>query len=54
MKYKVLVVWNDGEEEYLAQGDKDAEFATKKEADDMVAFMKIGMEGCQSINVVRE
>ncbi len=54
--WAVLVVWEDGEEEYLHPGigDDVAIFRTREEAQEKRDFMWIGMEGeCQSINVVR-
>ena len=53
-RWAVLVVWENGEEEYLKQGLGSAVATfTKQAARDQVEFMKIGMEGdCQSINVV--
>jgi len=54
MAYKILVVWEDGTEEYLKQGDKDAIFHSKKEATNQKEFMLMGMEDeVQSINVVK-
>ena len=54
--WAVLVVWLDGEEEYLHPGMSDdvAVFRTQEEAQHQRDFMWIGMEGeCQSINVMR-
>lgn len=53
--YAILVVDEEGEEEYLCDGmgDHPTRFSSREAALDMVAFMKIGMEGdVQSINVV--
>jgi hypothetical protein len=56
MPFAVKVVWDDGEEEYLHPGTNPtgvAFFPTRKKAQDMADFMRQGMEGCQSINVVK-
>lgn len=45
------MVWDDGEEEYLANGatagQGDSIFTSRKQAQEMVDFMKIGMDGYQ-------
>lgn len=54
-KFAILVIWSDGEEEYLHQGlgTTPAMFTSKQHAREQADFMRIGMEGdCQSINVV--
>jgi hypothetical protein len=54
MAFKVLVVWNDGDEEYLAQGARDAIFTSRHKAEEQAKFMRMGMsDECQSISVVR-
>lgn len=55
MAYAILVVWNDGEEEYLHEGigKRTAVFPTRESARGQVEFMKMGMsDECQSISVV--
>jgi hypothetical protein len=55
-RWAVLVVWLDGEEEYLHPGTSGdvAIFPSRERAQEQRDFMWIGMEGeCQSINVVR-
>ena len=49
MKYKILVVWDNGDAEYLAQGNRDAVFTSRRRAEEQVKFMKMGMEDYQSI-----
>jgi hypothetical protein len=54
--YAVLVVWPNGEQEYLKRGigGNPALFHSRKAAELQVNFMKIGMETeCQSISVVK-
>jgi len=53
--FAVLVVWNDGDEEYLKDGmsTKPARFTSRQQAKEQADFMKMGMDDeCQSINVV--
>lgn len=57
MAYAILVIWPDGEEEYLKTGakpdGKTATFPSRKRADGMRDFMMEGMaDEVQSINVV--
>ncbi len=55
MSYAILVVWKDGNEEYLKEGysDKPAIFLSKSSAKEQAEFMYMGMEEeVQSINVV--
>lgn len=53
MRWSILVVWNDGTEEYVKRGAEVARF-TKRQAQEQKEFMLMGMDGdCQSINVVR-
>jgi hypothetical protein len=54
MRYKILVVWKDGTEEYLKQGDQDAIFLSKRIAEEQKEFMEFGIDDAQSINVVKE
>ena len=54
--WAILVVWNDGTEEYLHEGMgvKTARFHSREAAQQQRDFMWIGMEGeCQSISVIR-
>jgi hypothetical protein len=56
MSWAILVVWNDGEEEYLHEGlgTQAARFSSRIEAQRQADFMKIGMsDETQSISVVR-
>lgn len=53
VRYAVLVIWSEGEEEYLREGDQVAQFRTPRQALELVKFMRQGMDGVQSINVVR-
>lgn len=53
--FAILVVQLDGDEHYLCDGmgDRPTRYSSREEAQKMVDFMKIGMEGdVQSINVV--
>lgn len=53
--FAILVVQDDGEEDYLCEGmgDTPTRFFSRKSAEEFRDFMKIGMEGdVQSINVV--
>jgi hypothetical protein len=53
--FAVLVIWEDGEEEYLKEGTstRPARFSSRKHAKEQAEFMKMGMDGeYQSINVV--
>jgi hypothetical protein len=55
MNFAVLVIDNDGEEEYLCDGmgDTPSKFHSRHAAQETVDFIKIGLEGdVQSINVV--
>ncbi len=57
MNWAILVVWSNGEEEYVKQGigTEVARF-TKAEAVEQREFLWMGMEGdpdVQSVNVVR-
>ena len=52
-RFAILVIWKDGEEEYLKEGTAIARFSSRKKAVEQTNFMQIGMEDdCQSINVV--
>lgn len=53
--WAILVIWQDGDEEYLKQGMSaiPAKFSNRNDAIEQTKFMKIGMEGeVQSINIV--
>lgn len=52
--YAIKVIWADGEEEYLKQGNKPATYFNRAEAKEQVEFMRMGMDDgeCQSINIV--
>jgi hypothetical protein len=55
MSFAIKVIDEDGEEEYLCEGmgDTPAKYPSRHAAQEMVDFMKIGMDGeVQSINVV--
>lgn len=53
MRWLILVVWENGETEYLKEGDKLAIFYSKTKAEQTRDFMLQGMEEeVQSINVV--
>lgn len=53
MKLAIKVIWLDGEEEYLKEGDRIALFLNEHRAGEMRDFMLEGMSGeVQSINVV--
>ena len=57
MNWAILVVWMNGEEEYVKQGigTEIARF-TKRQAQEQREFLWMGMEGdpdVQSVNVVR-
>lgn len=52
MRWAILVVWDDGEEEYLTDAAGNVAVFTKARAKEQVEFMKIGMDEYQSINVV--
>jgi len=53
--YAIKVIWDDGEEELLCKGitDEPARFATRRKAQEMAEFMKVGMDEVQSVNVVQ-
>jgi hypothetical protein len=52
-RWQILVVWEDGDEEYLMHGTRRAIFASREDADKYLEFMYMGMgEGVQSISVV--
>lgn len=51
--YAIKVIWLEGDEEYLEEGDKTASFTNRERAEEMKSFMLEGMsEEVQSINVV--
>lgn len=51
--YAILVVWKDGEQEYLKEGNVLVKFSSKSRASEQVEFMRMGMEDeVQSINIV--
>ena len=52
MRWVVSVCWNDGEEEYLMEGDSIAVFPNRPSAENKAAFMRAGMDDVQSVNVV--
>lgn len=53
MKSAIKVVWLDGQEEYLKEGDRIALFLSTHRATEMKRFMLEGMsDEVQSINVV--
>jgi len=53
-RFAVLVIWKDGEEEYLREGSRVAVFSARSRAEDQADFMRMGMEDeVQSINVVK-
>lgn len=52
-QYSILVVWLDGESEYLKEGSHTAIFSSRKRAESQRDFMLLGMEeDIQSINIV--
>lgn len=57
-RWAILVIWDDGSEEYLKQGvsasAQIARFNNRANAIEQAKFMKMGMDDCecQSINVV--
>lgn len=56
MRYAVLVVWTNGDEEYVCKGvnsEKVASFTSKRDAQEMADFMHVGMDKVQSISVVK-
>ncbi len=54
MAWAVLVVWKDGNVEYLHEGHRIATFRRRPEANTQREFLLIGMEDdVQSINVVK-
>jgi hypothetical protein len=56
-RWRILVVWDDGEEEYLNRGRSGttpAVFDDKDEAEGMADFMRRGMERVRSITVVTD
>lgn len=53
MRYAIKVIWDDGDEDYVMQGERVAAFG-KLQAKEQVEFLRVGMEDeCQSINIVR-
>ena len=55
MFYAILVIDQDGEEDYLCDGlgNRPTKFLSRAAAQRQVDFMKIGMDGdVQSINIV--
>lgn len=51
--YAIKVIWLEGDEEYLKEGRKTAQFANRERAEKMKSFMLEGMsDEVQSINVV--
>lgn len=52
-RWKILVVWNNGDEEYVAQGDVDAIFPSKSHAEENAEMLKMGISDYQSVSVVR-
>lgn len=57
MKWAIEVVWNDGESEFLRRGTAPsgpiATFSSRSRAEEQADFMRVGMDGVQSINVVK-
>ena len=53
-RYAILVIWENGEEEYLKEGLVNiAKFSSRQRAQEQKDFMLMGMEDeVQSINVV--
>lgn len=52
--WAVLVIWKEGDQEYLHEGNRIATFRTRKQANSQREFLLVGMEGdVQSINVVK-
>lgn len=52
-QYAILVIWKDGTEEYVKRGDDTAVFSSRGEADANKEFIEQGIEGHQSVSVVR-
>lgn len=55
-RYKIQVVYDTGETEFLHEDDRDAVFFNKAKADEQAEFMRMGLgpdEGIVSINVVK-
>lgn len=54
MPFAILVVWTNGEEGYLMEGNRIATFHSRSRADEQVDFMRMGMDldDVQSISVV--
>lgn len=55
LDWAILVIWKDGEEEYLHEGlgTTTARFRSRNDAIEQTKFMKMGMDDeVQSINVV--
>ena len=55
MNWAILVIYADGSQEYVKQGEAVARFP-KAEAKHQLEFMRIGMEGdpdIQSMNIVK-
>ena len=56
MNYAILVIQQEGDEDYLCDGlgNRPTKFPSRAAAQRQVDFMKIGMDGdVQSINIVR-
>lgn len=52
--FYILVVWKNGSQEYLKEGDHIASFGSMEKADSVKEFMLEGIsEDVQSINVVQ-
>jgi len=53
--FNILVIWDDGQEEFIAEGieGKPVVFHSKSAAIEHAEFMRMGMEGFQSISVVK-
>lgn len=53
-RWKILVVWKNGDVEYVAQGNDDAIFTSREKAEETAELAKMGMsDQVQSIIVVR-
>ena len=57
MRYRIKVIWKNGEQEYVQAGVKpgqDAIFTSHRAAQEQADFLKIGIsDEVQSVNVVR-
>lgn len=52
-RWKILVVWKNGDEEFVANGTDDAIFTSKEKAQEVADGFKMGIDDAESVSVVR-